>query len=319
MKPRSLKDFHILVFVAFLMFFITACGTSTARTIRVTEADRIAEIYHDTPCYSGPGPSYDLVTMLMAGTEVVIFGVAQKGEYVVVENPDTPPEHCWAALVDILTTDYLMGEFMKLNLGDTDDDGEPNDLIIELKLIELDAAQPGITQQSASGPPNPTSTFRKRDVPVPSTRTHTPFVPPVSGDLLDAFVPTLVTESPFGPTVLVTHDTLCWRGPGAAYDVVHALFEGQEAKAMGQDEKFEWYILESPLYPGVNCWAGKEAVLAPDDMVVWPIFPVPPLPIRTVEPGSDGGSPVCSASISTRDECEAAGGGWNTVAPGCNC
>lgn len=320
MKPQRLFGIGFLIPAALLTLLITGCGTSTARRIQVSDADRIASIEQDTPCYAGPGPTYDLVTVLPAGIEVVIIGVGQKGEYVVVQQPDNPDEHCWAALVEITTTEDLMAEFMKLNVGDPDDDAIPNDLIIYLKLTELDALPPSDTtsQGWSAQVADATSTFHPRP-PTPTSTVPTPTVIPVSGDMLDLLAPPFTPDPLFGPIGYLTRDTLCWRGPGNVYEVVQALFAGQDVKVIGEDAQQEWYILDSPIYTGASCWVKRDAVTAAPDVVVLTIIPIPPTPTQTPDPGSSNGSPVCVGNL-PKPECEAAGGTWSLAAfPQCDC
>ncbi len=317
MKPQRLLGIKFLISTALPTLFITACNKPTSRTIRVTDADRIASIEQDTPCYTGPGPTYDLVTVLPAGIEVVIIGVGQKGEYVVVQQPDNPAEHCWAALVEITTTEDLMAEFMKLNAEDPDDDAT---LIPPMVFIELEVVPPSETSQGWSAEiADATSTFHPRD-PTPTSTVPTPTVEPVSGDMLDLFAPPFTPDPMFGPISHVNRNTLCWRGPGDVYEVVHALFAGQDVKVIGEDAQQKWYILDSPFYPGASCWTEHEAVTAHPDVVVLTIIPVPPTPTQTPEPGSSNGSPVCFGNL-PKPECEAAGGTWNGAAacPPCTC
>jgi hypothetical protein len=301
-----------LLFVIVLTLFITACNYPGIRSIQVSDADRIATVKQDTPCFNGPGPSYKVVTLLKAGMEVVLIGVSQRADYLVMQQPDNPAEHCWGALVDIITTEDLIAEFMKLNVENPADGPTPTnpEFYVEFKLALVNAA-------TRSGP---TSTFHPRDVPHPST--STPYYATVSMDFRDLITPTFTPDPLFDLIVYVNRDALCWSGPGSAYDVVQALLAGQDVKLIGEDSQQEWYILESPIYPGVNCWTEQGAVTAPPDALVLPIIPVPPLPTRTPESGAGGGSPACFASLPTKEKCEAAGGTWLLAVPPpnqCNC
>jgi hypothetical protein len=312
MDKQGLK--RVLFFAIAFMLISSACNYPGIRSIQVTDAERIARVKQETPCREGPGPSYEVVTVLEAGMEVVLIGVSQRGKYVVLQQPDRPVEHCWGLSLDFLTGDYLLAEFMKLNVQDPPDDSTPD---ISMAYIELEVVQPSELQRVQQA--GPTSTFRQRDVPVPSTSTPR-VAAPISGDSLD-LAPTVTMDPRFGQTVHVNRDTLCWRGPGPAYEVVHALFSGQDAKAIGHDASNEWYILDSPVYPGTNCWAQRDAVDSPTEQIALPIVPVPLLPTRTTESGSSGGSPVCYEDL-PQPACEAAGGTWMLAVPPpnqCNC
>ena len=300
----------VLVIVSAMMLICSACNYPGIRSIQVTDADRFARVKQDTPCFDGPGPSYDVVASLKAGMEVVLIGISQRADYLVIQQPNNPAEYCWGALVDIITTEDLIAEFMKLNVEDPADGPTPTNPVfyVEFKL----ASENEVTQSG------PTSTFHKRDVPHPST--STPYIAIVSREPRDLITPTFTPDPLFDLIVYVNRDTLCWRGPGAAYGVVHALFAGQEVRAIGQDAKHDWYILDSPIYPGTDCWVERDAVDSPNEEVELSIIPVPLLPTRTPDLGAGGESPVCLWNL-TQVECEAAGGVWQGLAapPPCIC
>ena len=298
------------VIVIVLTLFITACNYPGIRSIQVSDADRIARVKQDTPCFDGPGPPYQVVTKLNAGMEVVLIGVSQRADYLVMQQPDKPAEYCWGILVDFTTTEDLIAEFMKLNVENPGDGPTPTNPVFYVEFTP--ALENEVTQSG------PTSTFHQRDVPHPST--STPYYAIVSMEPRDLITPTFTPDPLFDLIVYVNRDTLCWRGPGAAYDVVHALFAGQEVKAIGQDAKHDWYILDSPIYPGTDCWVERDAVDSPTEEVELSIIPVPLLPTRTPESGSGDGSPVCFGYL-PQPECEAAGGVWRppAVFPRCDC
>ncbi len=309
----ELRLHRALFFVTALMLICSACNFPGARSIQVVEAERIARVKEDTPCWAGPGPSYEVITMLEAGMEVVLIGVGQRGEYVVLQQPDRPGENCWGLLPDFMTGEYLLSEFMKLNVQDPSGDST---LENPMAFIAIEVVlPPDSTRQQASGP---TSTFHERDVPRPSTSTPR-VVAPISGDSLE-LAPTVTMDPRFGHTVHVNRDTLCWTGPGAAYEVVHALFSGQEAKAIGRNRSEDWYILDSPVYPGTNCWVEMDAVDPPTEDIELAIISAPLLPTGTPELGSSVGSPVCYGYL-PQPECEAAGGTWEGLGslPPCKC
>jgi len=193
------------------MLFITACNYSGTRSIQVSDADRIARVIQDTPCFDGLGPSYDVVTNLNAGMEVVLIGVSQSADYLVMQLPDNPAEYCWGILVDFTTTDDLIAEFMKMNVENPGDGPTPTNPMF---YVEFERALGNAVTQSG-----PTSTFRQRDVPHPST--STPYYATVSMDFRDLITPTFTPDPLFDLIGYVNRDALCWTGPGPEYDVVH--------------------------------------------------------------------------------------------------
>ena len=312
MDTSSNRTRPALLFVIVLMLFITACNYPGTRSIQVSDVDRIARVKQDTSCFNGPGPSYEVVTNLNAGMEVVLIGVSQRADYLVMQQPDNPAEYCWGILVDFTTTDDLLAEFMKLNVDNPGDGPTPTNPVFYVEFKR--ALVNGVT---ASGP---TSTFHPRDVPHPST--STPYYATVSMDFRDLITPTFTPDPLFDLIGYVNRDALCWTGPGAEYDVVHALILGQDVLVIGEDAHQEWFILDSPSYPGVSCWAERGAVTVPDDVLGLPLIPVPLLPTRTPESDSGDGSPVCLASLPTKEMCKSAGGTWMFAVPPpnqCNC
>jgi hypothetical protein len=295
----------VLVIVIATMLIYSACNYPGIRSIQVTDADRIARVKH----FNGPGPSYKLVTNLNAGMEVVLIGVSQRADYLVMQQPDDPAEYCWGILVDFTTTDDLIAEFMKMNVENPGDGPTPTNPMF---YVEFKRALGNAVTQSG-----PTSTFRPRDVPHPST--STPYYATVSMDFRDLITPTFTPDPLFDPIVYVNRDALCWSGPGSAYDVLQALLAGQDVKLIGEDSQQEWFILESPIYPGTDCWVERDAVDSPTEEVELSVIPVPLLPTDTPESGSSGGSLACHGNLS-KTECEAAGGTWNlAIPPPCDC
>ena len=65
------------------------------------------------------------------------------------------------------------------------------------------------------------------------------------------------TPTPENPLVLRT--TLCWVGPGAQYDVVSALKEGERIELIGQGSIPDWWIVRNPIYHD-PCWAQAQDI-----------------------------------------------------------
>jgi hypothetical protein len=67
----------------------------------------------------------------------------------------------------------------------------------------------------------------------------------------DTPIPT-ETATPGDPLVL--QSTLCWVGPGAQYEVVSALKEGERVPLLGKGSIPDWWIVKNPIYRD-PCWA----------------------------------------------------------------
>ena len=65
------------------------------------------------------------------------------------------------------------------------------------------------------------------------------------------------TPTPENPLVL--HTTLCWVGPGAQYDVVSALKEGERVELIGKGSIPDWWIVRNPIYHD-PCWAQAQDI-----------------------------------------------------------
>lgn len=99
---------------------------------------------------------------------------------------------------------------------------------------------------------------------------------------------TTPTPDEEGPRVLA--DTLCWLGPGSAYDVVSALRVGTSVEVLGVGWGGSWLIVVHPQFPDVTCWVPIEAVELPDPVVLPDkVFSIPPTPTSTPEPEKSEG------------------------------
>lgn len=96
--------------------------------------------------------------------------------------------------------------------------------------------QPEISVQVPSETPTPVLAL------APFTNTALP-----TETMLPAATPT--SENP-----LVLRTTLCWVGPGAQYDVVSALKEGERIELIGRGSIPDWWIVRNPIYRD-PCWA----------------------------------------------------------------
>lgn len=108
--------------------------------------------------------------------------------------------------------------------------------------------------------------------PAPSTPTNT------ATATVAAFSPT--PESP-----LVKVDTLCWEGPGNAYEVVSAIRSGTPVELLGQGTVPGWYVVRNPIYRD-PCWirASDLQVSLSINLAGLPYFNPPPTPTETPKP-----------------------------------
>jgi hypothetical protein len=111
----------------------------------------------------------------------------------------------------------------------------------------------GVTETSTQIPPSPTDTA----------------VPP--------------SATPQEPMVI--HTTLCWLGPGAKYDVVSSVNQGQVVEVIGRGSVAGWYIIRNPRYND-PCWiqASDMQLDAGLDINALKVFNPPPLPTNTPKP-----------------------------------
>ena len=122
------------------------------------------------------------------------------------------------------------------------------------------------TGTSASQTVQPAGTETPASVPVP-TNTGTP----------------QSTPTPQNP--LVTHDALCWQGPGNVYEVVSAIKTGTRVELMGRASIPGWFIVRNPIYRD-PCWiqATNLQIDPSYDLSVLKIYNPPPTPGPTETP-----------------------------------
>jgi hypothetical protein len=90
----------------------------------------------------------------------------------------------------------------------------------------------------------------------------------------------LPTSTPQNPLVLET--TLCWKGPGAQYEVVSALKKDERVELIGQGSIAGWWIVNNPIYHD-PCWAQANYLqIEPGyNTAALPIYTPPPTPTST--------------------------------------
>jgi hypothetical protein len=111
----------------------------------------------------------------------------------------------------------------------------------------------------------------------PTHLLNTPTGPPPSASATP--LPPL-TSSPLNSLVLET--ILCWEGPGARYEVVSALKEGERVEIIGRTSVAGWWIVDNPIYHD-PCWAQAEYLqLDPGfNPLTLPVYTPPPTPTFT--------------------------------------
>ena len=88
------------------------------------------------------------------------------------------------------------------------------------------------------------------------------------------------TSTPQNPLVLET--TLCWKGPGAQFEVVSALKEDERVELVGQASIPGWWIVDNPIYHD-PCWARADHLqIEPGyNTSALPLYTPPPTPTST--------------------------------------
>jgi hypothetical protein len=77
------------------------------------------------------------------------------------------------------------------------------------------------------------------------------------------------------PTVVIA--TLCWLGPGPAYEVSSSVSAGLQVDLLGRDFAGEWWIIRGPIYHD-PCWVMRNT------LQIDPSFNTSSLPIYTAPP-----------------------------------
>ena len=129
-------------------------------------------------------------------------------------------------------------------------------------VIQSAVAQASTLSVQTSGLPGPQPP--QAETPIPQVDT------PVPGE----------TATPGDPLVL--HTTLCWVGPGAQYEVVSALKEGERVPLLGKGSIPDWWIVKNPIYRD-PCWAqaGDLQVDPGVNVAALQVYYPPPTPTYT--------------------------------------
>jgi hypothetical protein len=80
----------------------------------------------------------------------------------------------------------------------------------------------------------------------------------------------------------VLETTLCWKGPGAQFEVVSALKKDERVELVGQASISGWWIVDNPIYHD-PCWAqaGHLQIEPGYNTSALPLYTPPPTPTAT--------------------------------------
>jgi uncharacterized protein YgiM (DUF1202 family) len=134
------------------------------------------------------------------------------------------------------------------------------------------ASRPATPVINPVSPANPTGQVQP---PPPIAFTETPNPTPTSTNTLQ--------PTPQKPLVLKT--TLCWVGPGAQFEVVSSLKQGESVEVIGRGSIAGWLIIRNPTYHD-PCWvqASDLQVDASFDINALQIYNPPSKPTKTPKP-----------------------------------
>jgi len=152
-----------------------------------------------------------------------------------------------------------------------------------LILTGLACNMPQATSQPGT-PINSASPASQAQPPTLIAFTETPTAAPASTNT--------ITPQPTPQKPLVIKTTLCWAGPGAQFEVVSSLKQGENVEIIGRGSIAGWLIIRNPIYHD-PCWA-KASDLQIDasfNVNALQIYYPPPTPTRTPKP-----TPVPSAT-----------------------
>lgn len=99
-----------------------------------------------------------------------------------------------------------------------------------------------------------------------------------------------------------TEDTLCWQGPGPAYDVVSSIAAETDLELLGRGENNEWLVATNPIY-AVPCWLPVGVVRLDPSFDVSTLEPIPapilPTPTATAAPAAPSAPANLAANTTT--------------------
>jgi hypothetical protein len=113
-----------------------------------------------------------------------------------------------------------------------------------------------------------------------------PTLTPRPATIVTNTLPPAATETPLPSSTpqnpLVLETILCWKGPGAQFEVVSALKKDERVELIGQGSIAGWWIVDNPIYHD-PCWAqAAHLQIEPGyNTSLLPIYTPPPTPTST--------------------------------------
>lgn len=80
-----------------------------------TPGEGTLKVMKDFPCYTGPGPAYNTLSTLKAGTQLQIVGYGFGGGWLVAFHPNLQGQHCWID-EDFVTTNVPVGDLRLISV-----------------------------------------------------------------------------------------------------------------------------------------------------------------------------------------------------------
>ena len=89
--------------------------------------------------------------------------------------------------------------------------------------------------------------------------------------------PPQATDTPSAPTVSVSVDTNCRKGPDAKQDYLGALLVGESTEVLGRLSSNQWVVVKNP-DGGPDCWLWLQYATVTGDLSALPVMTPPPTP-----------------------------------------
>jgi len=182
---------------------------------------------------------------------------------------------CLILLMILSACDYLGDQDTDLSVEEQAQTMVAMTLESEHNVQTIVAATIGASRQGGdTTPPTP-----ERDTPQSSIPTETP------SPTFAVTATVTLTPTPEVPTISVSMDTNCRKGPGTVYDYIGALLVGETAEVVGASMDGEYWIIKNPDRAG-ECWLwGRYAtVTGPTEALPKYTPPPTPTPIATATP-----------------------------------
>ncbi|MFN8530644.1 MAG: SH3 domain-containing protein [Anaerolineae bacterium] len=260
-----------------LVFFITTSQFTLSAQTPITATVKT----NYTVVWSGPGPSYAIVTRLMANTVVTLTGKALiSGSY-------------W---YQVLTPQSQVGWIWGNGLNLPPDAQTVPDVVPpQPATATRTPTRTATPTASGSETSTPTRTPTRTMVPFTFTPTNTP-LPPTDTPIPPTETPLPPTETPIPPTdtpaeqgpltaTVITNFTVVWSGPSPSYDDLFTLTAGTTVTLTGKAfvSGSYWYQVLTPQSQVGWIW-GNALNLPPNALNVPDVAPPPtPTPVPPTE------------------------------------